>query len=148
MPKQIFHPSFSVSYLPRTKKTLKIFPLILEHLVVMKNLLPISFFSILIVDGTTLNLKSKELTLIFDLINEMEIRFCIFVSNTKLIANVKKISLNNVAGTQFNYEGLTNFLNEPNKVYFRTAIVLKDTKFHQLELIAESFHKVKQIESV
>lgn len=111
----------------------------------MENLTRIFLFSILIVGGTTFNLKSKELALVSDLIKEMEIRFCIFVSNAKLISNVKKISSINVAGTQFNYQGLNNFLNESNNVYFSTAIVLKETNFNQFELIAEYFHKVKQI---
>lgn len=89
--------------------------------------------------------NEKEITIIKDLITEMEIRFIYILSNGEEIDDIKKISDMNVAAKQLDtYDFMIDLFSIPpyrqylavnNREDFRTAVIFKDKSLNPLNEI-------------
>ena len=99
------------------------------------------------------------MTITFALVEEMEIRFCIFLTDSTDIYTIKKFSMQNIAATQLNAEQFLVYLTSISLInsvdqfigkweYFSTAVIFKGRNLttlegiiRKLDLVAKSFKK-------
>ena len=88
-------------------------------------------------------LNEEETAVLSDLINEMEIRFCIFLNDATEIYDIKGNSIKLKSSTQLStLFGLYNLdLIFPHRA-FRTAIIFKGTDLSHLEWVTKFFGNV------
>lgn len=104
------------------------------------------FVSFIAIPMTISLLNENEITILADLINNLDIRFCIFLTDSREIYDIKRLSTKNKAATQLSIYQFANYINsirKHNGKYsiarsqdFRTAIIFKEKN---LDLVEEMF---------
>lgn len=102
------------------------------------SLFPLIFFTSLVTRNCWGFLNDKELSVLFELMNELEIRQCILVSDElfNIIDDVKRLSSIHVAVAYMNCDMFSGYIADDERKYYRNiGVVFKQKDLDRIKVI-------------
>lgn len=113
-------------------------------MVILRNMKKLGFFLVIFFVASSFSIFSKnELQVAFDLIEEFDVRQCIFVGgDDDLFSEIKTFSSKYIPSIYMNYDKIIKFVDETNTLYYHVGIIFKEKDLAQLELISTVLDKL------
>ena len=100
---------------------------------------PLLFFTLLVNENNCGFLNGNELFVLPELMKELEIRQCIFVSDELFIDDVKSLSSMHVAVAYMNCDMFSDYIADDERKYYRNiGVIFKQKDLNRIEVIFRS----------